>query len=199
MKKIVFATNNHHKLEEVRAKLKGSFEVVGLQEIGCFDDIPETANTLEGNALLKAKYISEKFGIDCFADDTGLEVAALDGAPGVDSALFAGEIRDAKKNMQKVLDLMQGKQNREACFRSVITLIKNGEIIYFEGKVCGRIAESPAGSAGFGYDPIFIPDGYDKSFAELSLEEKNCISHRALAVEKLVEYLEARGKSLKTK
>ena len=189
MEKLVFATNNHHKLEEVRAKLNGSFEVVSLQETGCFDDIPETADTLEGNALLKARYVFEKFGIDCFADDTGLEINALNGAPGVYSAHFAGEARSAEKNIQKVLDLMQGKQNREACFRSVIALIKNGTTTFFEGKVCGKIAESPAGNTGFGYDPIFVPDGYTKSFAELSLEEKNNISHRALAVEKLVEFL----------
>jgi len=189
MEKLVFATNNHHKLEEVRAKLHGSFEVVSLQEIGSFDDIPETADTLEGNAFLKAKYVFEKFGIDCFADDTGLEIDALNGAPGVNSAHYAGNERDAQKNMQKVLDLMQGKENRTACFRTVIVLLKNGTTTYFEGKVCGKIAKSPSGNGGFGYDPIFIPDGYSNSFAELSLEEKNNISHRALAVEKLVEYL----------
>jgi XTP/dITP diphosphohydrolase len=189
MNKLVFATNNNHKLEEVRAKLNDSFEIVSLKEIGCFDDIPETADTLEGNALLKAQYVFSKFDLDCFADDTGLEIAALDGAPGVYSARFAGEDCDAKKNMQKVLILMQGKQNREACFRTVIALIKNGTTTYFEGKICGKIAEIPTGNAGFGYDPIFIPEGYNESFAELSLEEKNNISHRALAVEKLADYL----------
>ena len=189
MNKLVFATNNNHKLEEVRAILGERFEVVSLKEIGCFDDIPETADTLEGNALLKAQYIFEKFGLDCFADDTGLEINALDGAPGVYSAHFAGEERDAQKNMQKVLTLMQGIENREAHFRTVIALIRNGAITYFEGKVSGKIAETPTGSAGFGYDPIFVPEGYDKSFAELSLEEKNKISHRAMAVQKLADYL----------
>ena len=189
MDKLVFATNNNHKLEEVRAKLSGSFKLVGLNEIGCFDHIPETENTLQGNALLKAQYVFDKFGLDCFADDTGLEIDALDGAPGVYSAHFAGEIRDAQKNMQKVLSLMAGVENRKARFRTVIALIKNGTITYFEGKVEGKIAESPSGNAGFGYDPIFIAEGYSKSFAELSLEEKNKISHRALAIEKLVGFL----------
>jgi len=189
MDKLVFATNNNHKLEEVRAILGERFEVVSLKEIGCFDGIPETADTLEGNALLKAQYVFEKFGLDCFADDTGLEINALDGAPGVYSAHFAGEERDAQKNMQKVLTLMQGIQNREACFRTVIALIRKGAITYFEGKVSGKIAEMPTGNAGFGYDPIFIPEGYSESFAELSLTEKNKISHRAQAVQKLADYL----------
>ena len=189
MNKLVFATNNNHKLEEVRTILGESFEVVSLKEIGCFDDIPETADTLEGNALLKAQYVFEKFGLDCFADDTGLEISALDGAPGVYSARFAGEACDAKKNMQKVLALMNGNQNREACFRTVIALIRNGVVNYFEGKVAGKIAETPTGNAGFGYDPIFVPEGYSESFAELSSEEKNKISHRAIAVEKLANFL----------
>jgi len=189
MEKLVFATNNNHKLEEVRAILGEQFEIVSLKEIGCFDDIPETADTLEGNALLKAQYIFEKFGLDCFADDTGLEISALDGAPGVYSAHFAGEERIAQKNMQKVLTLMQGAENRDARFRTVIALIRKGKTDYFEGKVEGRITETPAGNAGFGYDPIFVPGGYSQSFAELSLDEKNKISHRARAVQKLADFL----------
>ena len=189
MDKLVFATNNNHKLEEVRAILSERFEVVSLKEIGCFDDIPETADTLEGNALLKAQYVFEKFGLDCFADDTGLEINALDGAPGVYSARFAGKECDAQKNMQKVLTLMKGVENREARFRTVIALIRKGKTDYFEGKIEGKIAEIPTGNAGFGYDPIFVPEGYSKSFAELSLKEKNKISHRARAVQKLADFL----------
>lgn len=189
MNKLVFATNNNHKLEEVRAILDERFEVVSLKEIGCFDDIPETADTLKGNALLKAQYVFEKFGLDCFADDTGLEISALDGAPGVYSARFAGEECDAQKNMQKVLTLMKGVENREARFRTVVALIRGGKTDYFEGKIEGRIAEIPTGNAGFGYDPIFVPEGYSESFAELSLDEKNKISHRARAVQKLADFL----------
>jgi len=189
MNKLVFATNNKHKLDEVRAILGEAFEIASLKDIACFDDIPETADTLEGNALQKARYIFDKFGLDCFADDTGLEIEALNGAPGVYSARFAGEECNSQKNMQKVLSLMEGCPNRKACFRTIIALIQNGTIKYFEGKICGKIAEVPSGSAGFGYDPIFIPDGYKKSFAELSPEEKNEISHRALATKKLANYL----------
>ncbi|NDV45924.1 non-canonical purine NTP diphosphatase [Paludibacter sp. 221] len=189
MKKLVFATNNKHKLEEVQAILGNTFEIVSLNEIGCFDEIPETADTLEGNALLKAKYVFDKYALDCFADDTGLEIEALGGAPGVYSARFAGEECDSAKNMQKVLKLMDGIKNREACFKTVIALILQEKTYYFEGKICGTIAEKPGGNAGFGYDPIFIPEGYDKSFAELTPEIKNKISHRALAVKKLSDFL----------
>lgn len=189
MNKLVFATNNNHKLEEVRAILGQAFEVVSLKEIGCFDDIPETADTLEGNALLKAQYVFDKFGLDCFADDTGLEIEALNGAPGVYSARFAGGECNSQKNMQKVLALMENCRNRNAAFRTAIVLIQSGNTQYFEGKIVGKIAEKQNGEAGFGYDPIFIPEGYEKSFAELSPEEKNSISHRALAVKKLADYL----------
>lgn len=189
MRKIVFATNNAHKLEEVRAVLHEKVEIVSLAEIGCFDDIPETAPTLEGNAFIKAQYITQKFGLDCFADDTGLEVEALNGEPGVFSARYAGVEHDAQANMNKLLAKLHGIDNRRACFRTVIALIENGQTHYFEGKICGKIDIRKTGDHGFGYDPIFIPDGYEKSFAELGSEEKNKISHRALAVTKLETYL----------
>jgi len=189
MKKIVFATNNAHKLSEVRAILAPDYEIISLAELNCFDDIPETAPTLEGNALLKANYIYEKYGYDCFADDTGLEVEALNGEPGVYSARYAGEANDANANMQKLLRNLGANSNRKACFRTVIVLILEGKSTYFEGKIDGTIASTPQGTTGFGYDPIFIPDGYRQSFSELGSDEKNKISHRALAVKKLVEYL----------
>jgi XTP/dITP diphosphohydrolase len=190
MKKLVFATNNLHKLEEVRAILEPDYQIVSLSELGCFDDIPETAVTLEGNALLKAQYIYEKFGLDCFADDTGLEIETLNGEPGVYSARYAGEDCVAENNMKKVLHLMDNAQNRRASFRTVIALIESGEHRFFEGKIEGAITKSPQGNHGFGYDPIFVPNGFDQSFAELSSEQKNEISHRALAIKKLVEYLQ---------
>lgn len=189
MNKLVFATNNNHKLDEVRAILGATIEILSLKDIGCFDEIPETADTLEGNALLKAEYISRKYELDCFADDTGLEIEALHGAPGVYSARFAGEEHDSRKNMQKVLTLLNGVSNRKARFRTVIVLIRQGEKTYFEGKIDGTISEAPSGNAGFGYDPVFVPEGYDKSFAELNAAEKNKISHRGIAVGKLADYL----------
>lgn len=189
MKKLVFATNNQHKLEEVRAVLADKLEIVSLNELGCFDDIPETADTLEGNALIKAQYIYEKFGLDCFADDTGLEVDALGGEPGVYSARYAGEDSNAQNNMHKLLKNLGENSNRTAHFRTVIALIEGDETRYFEGKINGEIAYEPRGDAGFGYDPIFIPEGYNISFAEIGAEVKNTISHRALAVGKLTEYL----------
>jgi XTP/dITP diphosphohydrolase len=189
MKKLVFATNNAHKLSEVRSILAPDYQITSLAELNCFDDIPETAHTLEGNALLKANYIFEKFGCDCFADDTGLEVEALNGEPGVYSARYAGEANDAKANMQKLLHNLGSNTNRRACFRTIIALILDGEKQFFEGRIDGHISFEPQGSTGFGYDPIFIPDGYTKSFAELGINEKNKISHRALAVKKLAEYL----------
>jgi len=188
MKKIVFATNNLHKLKEVRAILSNKCEVVSLAEIGFSGDIPETADTLEGNALLKAEFIYKKYGIDCFADDTGLEVEALNGAPGVFSARYAGEQADFMANIQKLLAEMHTISDRKARFRTVIAFIENGRTYYFEGRIDGTIATEPRGGAGFGYDPVFIPDGYIKSFAELSSTEKNRISHRALAVEKFAEH-----------
>lgn len=188
-KKIVFATNNAHKLSEVREVLKGQYEIVSLMDLGCTDDIPETANTLEGNALLKAQYINKKFGIDCFADDTGLEVAALNGEPGVYSARYAGADNNAAANMRKLLAQLDNVVDRSACFRTVIALIQDGEIHYFEGRVDGNIAHTPEGNEGFGYDPVFVPQGFSKSFACLGSVEKNKISHRARAVNKLVEFL----------
>jgi XTP/dITP diphosphohydrolase len=163
---------------------------LSLKEIGCFDDIPETADTLEGNALLKARYVYERFGKDCFADDTGLEVEALNNAPGVYSARYAGTDKDAGANMRKLLDELSDESNRKARFRTVIALIKEGTEYLFEGEVRGTISCEPKGINGFGYDPIFVPENYDKSFAELDLSVKNTISHRANAVKKLVDFLQ---------
>ncbi|MCI7356736.1 MAG: non-canonical purine NTP diphosphatase [Parabacteroides sp.] len=188
--KLVFATNNKHKLDEVR-KITSHHpvEIVSLAEINCFDDIPETADTLEGNALQKAHYIQEKFGLNCFADDTGLEVEALNNAPGVYSARYAGPGHDSEANMKKLLQEMEGKENRKARFRTVIALVWNGKTYTFEGIVNGTITTAKRGENGFGYDPIFIPEGYDQTFAELGDNIKNQISHRAKAVEKLDEFL----------
>jgi XTP/dITP diphosphohydrolase len=192
MKKLVFATNNKHKLEEVRSVLSNQLEILSLHEIGCDADIPETATTLEGNALLKARYVYENFGYDCFADDTGLEVDALNGEPGVYSARYAGENHDAQLNMEKLLLNMQDKTNRKARFRTVIALIENGNTLYFEGMIPGEIIREKKGNTGFGYDPVFVPDGYTETFAELGADVKNKISHRALAVEQLLNYLKNR-------
>lgn len=199
--KIVFATNNAHKLKEIREILGNSFEVVSLAEIGCHEDIPETGETLEENALQKAQYVYDHYHISCFADDTGLEVEALDGAPGVHSARYAeGTDHNSEANMAKLLRQLDGKDNRKARFRTVIALIENKDVCpcgctsipqihRFEGIVEGRIATEKHGSEGFGYDPLFVPEGYDKSFAELGEHVKNTISHRARAVAKLAEYL----------
>jgi len=186
---MIFATNNAHKLQEVSAMLGGKIELKSLRDVGCTDDIPETADTLEGNALMKARYIHERYGTDCFADDTGLEVAALNGAPGVYSARYAGPGHDSEANMQKLLTELEGKSDRRAQFRTVIALIKEGKEYLFEGIVTGSILEEREEGEGFGYDPIFRPDGYEHSFARLGDEVKNRISHRARAVEKLVEFL----------
>lgn len=188
-KKLVFATNNAHKLEELRAILGGTIEILSLADINCHADIPETADTLEGNARQKSLFIYEHYGLDCFADDTGLEVECLNGAPGVYSARYAGEGHDSQANMEKLLGEMKDKTNRKARFRTVISLIEKGEEHQFEGIVNGRIIEQKKGDAGFGYDPIFQPDGYDETFAELGNEIKNKISHRARAVASLCEYL----------
>ncbi len=188
-KKLVVATNNAHKLEEISAILGNEMELLSLKDIGCEADIPETADTLEGNARQKARYIYENYQLDCFADDTGLEVEALDGAPGVFSARYAGNGHDSEANMQKLLRELEGKQNRKAQFRTAICLIMGGEEYLFEGIVKGEIIEEKRGSAGFGYDPIFVPEGFDKTFAELGNEVKNTVSHRALAVEKLCRFL----------
>ena len=206
--KIVFATNNPNKLQEIRDILGERFEIVSLQDIGCHEDIPETGETLQENALLKAKYVAEHYGLDCFADDTGLEVEALHGAPGVHSARYAeGTDHNSEANMQKLLHELQDKENRKARFRTVIALLQHPknqlkenvenafaapEIHYFEGHIDGIIAKEKRGNAGFGYDPIFIPNGYQQSFAELGETIKNHISHRAKAVEKLAEYLHSK-------
>lgn len=194
--KIVFATNNKHKLEEIREILGHNFEIVSLKDIGCDVDIPETGDTLEENARQKAEYVFSRYGLDCFADDTGLEVEALDGAPGVHSARYAeGTDHDSRANMAKLLREMAGKANRKARFRTVISLIRHdsdhplGREQQFEGVVEGRISTSPHGSEGFGYDPVFVPDGHTESFAQLGEAVKNTISHRARAVKKLVDEL----------
>lgn len=190
--KLVFATNNRHKLQEVKAIVGDRVEILSLSDIGCCDDIPETADTLQGNALIKARYISEKYGVNCFADDTGLEVDALDGAPGVYSARYAGEECNSEANMQKLLQNLTGKSGRSAQFRTVIALIINGDEKLFNGVVKGRISTEKLGDSGFGYDPIFIPEGFSESFAQMSAEQKNSISHRFRATEKLSNYLKER-------
>ena len=190
IKKLVFATNNAHKLDEIRAILGDKIEVLSLKDINCDADIPETADTLEGNAALKAEYIYKNYGLDCFADDTGLEVEALGGAPGVYSARYAGgDGHDSEANMRKLLKELDGEQNRKAQFRTAICLIEQGEEHLFEGIVKGSIIEQKRGASGFGYDPVFMPEGYEETFAEMGNDEKNKISHRARAVEKLCEYL----------
>lgn len=185
--KIVFATNNTHKLEEVADILGKNYEVMSLSEIGCHDEIPETADSFAGNAIQKARYVKEHYGYDCFADDSGLEVDALGGAPGVYSARYSGG--DSEANMEKLLHNLTEKKERGAQFRTVIALLIGEEIRMFEGIVRGTIIHERRGEGGFGYDPIFVPDGYDHTFAELGSEVKNRISHRAKAVEKLTEYL----------
>lgn len=184
----MFATNNAHKLDEVSRMLGDGFELLSLADIGCNEDIPETSGTFSGNALQKARYVREHYGMDCFADDTGLEVRALGGAPGVLSARYAGN-HDSEANMDKLLHELDGKSDRSAQFRTVIALLLNGEEHLFEGIVTGHIAGSRHGTGGFGYDPIFIPDGYSESFAQLDMDRKNSISHRGRAVMKLVEFL----------
>ena len=189
-RKLVFATNNAHKLEEVAAILGNQVELLSLNDIGCHADIPETADTLEGNALLKSSYIYENYGLDCFADDTGLEVEALDGAPGVYSARYAGgEGHDAQANMLKLLHELEGKENRKAQFRTAFALIIDGKEHLFEGVIKGEIIKTRRGNSGFGYDPIFVPEGYTQTFAEMGNELKNKISHRAIATNKLCKFL----------
>ena len=186
---LVFATNNKHKLEEISHILDEHYKIVSLKEIGCNEDIAETAETLEGNALLKARYIHSRYGRDCFADDTGLEIDALEGKPGVYSARYAGPGHDHQKNMDKVLFEMAGQANRKAQFRTVIALILEGQEYLFEGIVKGEILTERHGDKGFVYDPIFKPDGFDLSFAEMDLDDKNEISHRGRATRKLAEFL----------
>ena len=187
--KLIFATNNAHKLAEVQAVLGDGYELVTPRQMGITEDIPETASTLEGNARQKARYLYERTGLDCFADDTGLEVDALDGAPGVHSARYATDGHDFEANTRLLLHNMEGKEDRRARFRTAIILIEGGEEHLFEGRVEGEITCEPAGCGGFGYDPVFRPEGYEQTFAEMSADEKNAISHRAHAVAKLVEYL----------
>ncbi len=190
MKRLIFASNNKHKLVEVRAALEGIAEVVSLAEAGLEGEIPETADTLQGNALQKAQWVWERTHIDCFADDTGLEVDALNGAPGVYSARYAGEHCSFDDNINKLLAALDGESNRKADFRTVICLIEKGEVHYFEGRVDGQIlTERHTNGEGFGYDPIFMPDRFAVSFAEMPLDVKNSISHRGRAVEKLAAYL----------
>ena len=191
-RKLVFATNNAHKLEEVAAILGDQVELLSLNDISCQTDIPETAETLEGNALLKSSYIYKNYHLDCFADDTGLEVEALNGAPGVYSARYAGgEGHDAQANRLKLLHELEGKENRKAQFRTAISLILDGKEYLFEGVIKGEIIKEKRGDSGFGYDPVFMPEGYDRTFAELGNDIKNQISHRALAVQKLCEFLQS--------
>lgn len=187
--KICFATNNKKKIEEVKAAIGPEFELVSLEEIGCFEELPETGDTLDHNAFQKARYVKTHFGVDCFADDTGLEVEALEGAPGVYSGRFAGEPRSDERNIDLLLEKMEGKTNRKAQFRTVIALILEGKEYQFEGIAEGEILYQRVGEKGFGYDPVFKPTGFERTFAELSLEEKNEISHRGKAVKSLIEFL----------
>ena len=197
MKEIIMATNNAHKLEEVRQILGDGFLVKGLAEIGCHEDIPESADTLEGNALQKVRYVHDHYGEDCFADDTGLEVTALEGAPGVFTARFGamngyGESHDADANIQCLLDKMEEAEDRTARFRTVVALVQNGEEHLFEGIVEGKILTQKVGEGGFGYDPVFAPsEGKGLAFAQMSAENKNAISHRGRAISKLVEFLKS--------
>jgi len=187
--KLVFATNNKNKLQEVRNILEDGYSVLGLKEIGCLEELPETNPTIEQNATQKAQYVHEKYSVDCFADDTGLEIEALNGRPGVYSARYAGEHCSFEDNMNKVLEEMEDKENRNACFRTVISLFIDSEENQFEGRINGTILREKRGEEGFGYDPIFKPKGYTQSFAEMDLNEKNRISHRALATLQLIEFL----------
>ena len=187
--KLVFATNNLHKLKEVQEMLSNSIELLSLKDIGCFEDIEETEITLEGNAKLKADYITKKYGFDCFADDTGLEVEAIDGKPGVYSARYAGAHGNAEKNMEKLLNELQNKSNRKAKFRTIIALNLTNKQHLFEGICEGEILNEKSGVKGFGYDPIFKPKNASSSFAEMNSEEKNIISHRGIAIQELVQFL----------
>ncbi len=191
MKKFVFATNNAHKLEEVKDMLGDKIELLSLKDIDCHEEIPETADTLAGNALLKARYVYNKYHLNCFADDTGLEVEALNGAPGVYSARYAGEAHNSEANMKKLLHELENTENRKAKFHTVFALIIDGKEHLFEGTVKGEITKIHKGTFGFGYDPIFKPEGYQQTFAEMGHEEKNKISHRAKATEKLCKFLKS--------
>lgn len=187
--KLVFATNNKHKLEEISAIVGDKIEILSLNDINCHDDIPETADTFEGNALQKARYVKEKYGYDCFADDTGLRVVALNGEPGVYSARYAGEPANSERNIDKLLANLEGKTDRRASFITCIALILEGKEHIFYGEIEGRIIDERRGTSGFGYDSVFVPEGYDETFAQMGESEKNKISHRAKAVKKLSEFL----------
>ena len=188
--KLVFASNNKNKIQEIQQLVPNTIQILSLEEIGCTEDIPETADTIEENAILKANYVTEKYGYDCFADDTGLEVESLNGAPGVYSARYAGEQKDANDNMDKLLSELKGKSNRKANFKTVIALNLNGKQNLFTGIINGKIIEEKIGTNGFGYDPIFVAEGYKKTFAELTMEEKSTISHRGIAVKELILFLQ---------
>lgn len=187
--KLVFASNNSNKIKEIQQLVPDTIQIVSLQDIGCFEDIPETADTIEGNAILKANYVTEKYGLNCFADDSGLEVEILNGEPGVHSARYAGETKNDEANMDQLLLNLKDKENRKANFKTVICLNLNGTQHLFTGIINGKIIEEKIGNNGFGYDPVFIADGYTKTFAELTMEEKSSISHRGIAVKQLVEFL----------
>lgn len=187
-RQLVFATSNQYKTNEVKKLLEGQYEVLNLTDIGCTVDIPETADTFAGNAELKSTYVAENFQLDCFADDSGLEVEALNNEPGIFSARYSGE-RGDEANLRLVLKKLEGKENRKARFRTVISLIQNGEKFLFEGTINGTIRHEPTGENGFGYDPVFQPEGYEQSFAEMNMEQKNAISHRAIAMRKLITFL----------
>ena len=189
---ICFATNNPHKLQEVSNLLGDSFRILSLRDIGCEDELPETHETLEGNSFEKAEYVHRHYAIPCFADDTGLEVNVLNGAPGVYSARFAGPQKDSHDNIKLLLEKLKGSTDRLARFRTVITFISGRDVHRFEGIIHGKIADQLHGNSGFGYDPVFIPEGYDISFAEMNLEQKNRVSHRGIAIRKLVDFLKNR-------
>jgi XTP/dITP diphosphohydrolase len=187
---LCFATNNAHKLEEVVPLLKGSFDLLSLDQIGCKEELPETQDTLSGNSFQKADFVFQNFNTPCFADDTGLEVEALNGAPGVYSARYAGAHRNSNDNINLLLENLRGSQNRKARFCTIITLVGlTPEPVFFEGIIEGEIIDEKRGNTGFGYDPVFVPNGHDLTFAEMSLEQKNTLSHRAIATKKLIEYL----------
>ncbi len=188
--KLVFASNNKNKIKEIQLLLPDSIQILSLEDIGCTEDIPETADTIEGNAILKANYVTQKYGYDCFADDSGLEVAALNGEPGVFSARYAGEPKNDENNIDKLLANLKDVNNKKANFKTIICLNLKGEQHLFTGIINGQIIEERIGNNGFGYDPIFVADGYQKTFSELSLEEKARISHRGIAVKELITFLQ---------
>lgn len=188
---LVFASSNQNKVKEIQKVIGGKFKILSLNDIKCTEEIEETGKTFQENALIKARYVFEKYKLNCFADDSGLEVEALNNEPGVYSARYAGEPKSDDNNTQKLIRELSSKTNRKACFKTVIALVIDGKEEFFEGKINGWIALEPNGGGGFGYDPVFIPDGYDKTFAQMTLEEKNAISHRAIATKKLVQHLAA--------